>query len=331
MLDSSLLGKDPFDEILGQERTKQDLKSALLTGRHVLVIGPPGVGKTTLAKNAAKILPALELNNCDYHCAPDKPFCPKCLNGAAKRVSVPGIARFIRVQGSPDLTVEDLLGDIDPVKALQYGPTSEQAFTPGKIFKANKGLLFFDELNRCPEKVQNALLQVLEEGKATIGSHAVDIAADFIFIGTMNPEETAATEKLSDVLLDRFDVVHMGYPETSEVEQEIVRLKGAKLGVKYPDKLFTLMIEFVRSLRESPDLQKKPGVRATIGLYERSQANALLRKAKEVEVQDVIGSVISVLSHRIELKPSIKYLQSTETFLQKKIEEFSNHTGGGCL
>ena len=187
--------KDPFTDIIGQDMVKKAIKSALLSDRHIILVGPPGIGKTTLAKNIAKLL--------------------------GKKIP------FIRIQGSPDLTVEDLLGDIDPIKALKYGPLSIEAFTKGKIFKADKGILFFDELNRCPEKVQNALLQVLEEKKATIGSYDVDFDIDFIFIGTMNPEDTS-TEKLSDVLLDRFDLIYMHYPENIDIEKEIIIKKGKK-------------------------------------------------------------------------------------------------------
>ncbi len=285
------MGKDPFTDILGLAATKEQLKSALLMNRHVLIIGPPGIGKTTLAKNVAKILGAQE----------DK---------------------FVRVQGSPDLTVEDLLGDIDPIKALKFGPSSKEAFTPGKIFRADGGVLFFDELNRCPEKVQNALLQVLEEGKATIGNYLVDFPAKFVFIGTMNPEETAATEKLSDVLMDRFDIIHMTYPDSVEIEQQIVLAKGRKQSVVFAPELLMLAIQFVRDLRSSKDLQKKPSVRASIGLYERAQANAMLRKSKNVSAEDIANAVVSVLSHRIELKPSIKYLQTTEEFLAKEYARF---------
>jgi MoxR-like ATPase len=297
----ALLGKDPFADILGLDSTKQQLKSALLVNRHVLIIGPPGVGKTTLAKNVAKILP-----------------------GAKGKEE----EKFVRVQGSPDLTVEDLLGDIDPVKALKYGPTSKEAFTPGKIFKANEGILFFDELNRCPEKVQNALLQVLEEGKATIGSYMVDFPATFLFIGTMNPEETAATEKLSDVLMDRFDIVHMGYPESEDIELKIILAKGEKVsGITFPPNLLASAILFVRSLRTHKDVQKKPSVRASLGLYERAQANAALRKSKAVEAQDIADAMISVLSHRVALKPSVKYLQTTEEFLGKEYAQFVREHG----
>jgi MoxR-like ATPase len=304
----ALLGKDPFTDILGLASTKEQLKSALLMGRHVLVIGPPGIGKTTLAKNVAQILPAVKGKSAEE--------------------------RFVRVQGSPDLTVEDLLGDIDPIKALKFGPTSREAFTQGKIFKADRGILFFDELNRCPEKVQNALLQVLEEGKATIGTYLVDFPANFIFIGTMNPEETAATEKLSDVLMDRFDIIHMTYPDSVEIEQEIVLAKGEKANVTFPSELLTAAIQFVRDLREHKDVMKKPSVRASLGLYERAQANAMLRKSKSVSSEDVSNAIVSVLSHRVELKPSVKYLQTTEDFIKKEYADFVRQheeleSGGG--
>ncbi len=312
--------KDPFEDIIGQEKTKQSLKSALMMNRHIIIVGAPGIGKTTLAKNVAKLLPEIDVvNGCSYHCDPKKTICPQCKTSKSlKTKKIRGSQRFIRIQGSPDLTVEDLLGDIDPIKAMKFGPLSLEAFTPGKIFKANRGILFFDEINRCPEKLQNALLQVLEERKATIGSYDVDIDADFIFIGTMNPDDSS-TEKLSDVFLDRFDLVYMSYPEIIDVEKEIIMLRGKKL-VEFSERLLHLIVHFVRLLREDDKLAKKPGVRASIGLYERSQSNALLKNKKNVGLEDIKEVIVSVLSHRIELKPSVKYLQSPKEFIEEEFK-----------
>jgi len=293
---NALLEKDPFTDILGQEQTKLQLKSALLMSRHILIVGAPGVGKTTLAKNVAKVLKK----------------------------------NFVRIQGSPDLTAEDLLGDIDPIKAMKFGPLNPKSFCPGKIFKADNGILFFDEVNRCPEKLQNALLQVLEEGKATLGSYTVDIPADFIFIGTMNPED-ASTEKMSDVFLDRFDIIYMSYPETVDTEKEIVLMKGKKIDVNFPEKLLNLTIGFIHWLRRSEKLEKKPSVRASLGLYERAQSNALLNKRKKVEFEDIERAITSVICHRIRLKPSVKYLETAAEFIKEEFNRFMHSNEGKNL
>ncbi|MBI2124509.1 ATP-binding protein [Candidatus Woesearchaeota archaeon] len=316
-----LKDKSPFIDILGQEEAKQGIKSALMQNRHIIIVGAPGIGKTTMAKNIARLLPDLEaIEGCSYNCAKKNPVCPSCRQAKShKPVRISGSKRFVRIQGSPDLTVEDLLGDIDPIKALKFGPLSLEAFTPGKIFKANNGILFFDELNRCPEKLQNSLLQVLEERKATIGSYDVDFDVDFICICTMNPEDTS-TEKLSDVLLDRFDVIYMTYPETMDIEKKIVLMKGRKLADVSEDML-ALMTYFVRLLRQDEKLEKKPSVRASIGLYERAQSNALLEGRKSVEFNDIKKVLVSVLSHRIRLKPSVRYLESVENYIQEQFRK----------
>src|SRR3989344_3993916 len=315
--------QDEFLDIIGQEPAKYQLKSALLMGRHVIIAGAPGIGKTTLAKNVAKLLPEIVVNNCGYNCIPESPACPSCKNGKkADKKKIGGIKRFVRVQGSPDLTSEDLLGDIEPVKALKFGPASIEAFTPGKIFKANNGVLFFDELNRCPARLQNALLQVLEEKKATLGSYKVDFDADLIFIGTLNPQD-ASTEKLSDVFLDRFDIIYMTYPESHEAEETIVREKGRKIdGVEFPKPLLARGIRFGRALRENKKLEKLQSVRATIGLYERAQANALLRMHRQVQEEDVKDAIMSVLAHRITLKPSARYAMTPEELIKEEMEDF---------
>ncbi|MFW5852568.1 MAG: AAA family ATPase, partial [Nanoarchaeota archaeon] len=221
--------------MLGQETVKKQMKSALISGRHMIIVGPPGVGKTTIVRDIAKLLPDVEvpenyIEDSKLSLASGESKIPssKSSSKPSKTSKVSGLQRFVRVQGSPDLTAEDLIGDIDPMKAMKYGPLSVEAFTPGKIFKANKGILFFDEVNRCSEKLQNSLLQVLEEGKVTIGSYEIDFDSDFIFIGTMNPKDFS-TENLSEVFLDRFDLIKMEYPETLEVEKKIVGEKSNNL------------------------------------------------------------------------------------------------------
>ncbi|MGV8171952.1 MAG: AAA family ATPase [Candidatus Woesearchaeota archaeon] len=321
---------EQFMDILGQNHVKKDLKSALLMDRHIILVGNPGIGKTTLAKNVARILPDIKVNDCGFNCTPDMPICPECKNnsGKLKTKNIRGEDRFVRIQGSPDLTAEDLLGDIDPIKAMKFGPLSIEAFTPGKIFRANNGILFFDEINRCSEKLQNALLQVLEEKKVTIGSYNIDFPAKFVFIGTMNPEDTS-TEPLSDVFLDRFDMIYMTYPETLAIEKSIVLLKGKTIAeVIFPEDLLETTIHFIRTLREDANIEKKPSVRASLGIYERAQAIAYLSKDKIVTNEHIKEVMLSVLSHRIKLKPSIKYLETPEKYLENEFQKFKGRKSG---
>ncbi len=314
------LRKQPFSSIFGQEEAKRQLKSALFMDRHVILSGPPGCGKTTLARDVAGMLPDVEANDCVCRCMTGD--CPECRQQTRGKITISGKDRFIRVQGSPDLTAEDLIGDIDPVKAMQFGPLDIRSFTPGKIFKADGKILFFDELNRCSEKLQNALLQVLEEGSATISSYDVEIPSNFIFIGTMNPDDSS-TEPLSDVFLDRFDIIQMGYPENIPIEKDIARSKGKTIA-EFSDKLLTLTIKFIQELRHNKELEKVPSVRASIGIYERAQANAVLDGRTRVKFEDIEYALDSVLAHRLRLKASSKFMLTPKELIQKELQRFKS-------
>jgi Mg-chelatase subunit ChlI len=315
--------KFEFNNIIGNDEVKKQVKSAIYAKRPIIIVGPPGIGKTTLAKELIKILPIKKVNDCNYNCSPDNPACPSCImkkknNEEIKTKDINPEDLFIRVQGSPDLTSEDLIGDIDPVLAMEHGALAIEAFTPGKIFKANNGILFFDEINRCSEKLQNALLQVLEEKKVTVGSYVFDFNVNMIFIATMNPEDSS-TEPLSDVFADRFDMIYMDYPENEKDEIQILDSKQIDYA-EFPQYLKEFIVNYVQGLRNSKDLEKKPGVRATLGLYERAQTNALINSRNKVTIKDIQDVYVSVLAHRIKLKPSVAYSKTNKEFLRETFD-----------
>ena len=319
LLEKLSRGEDPFPEIIGNTKAKHDALSCLIAGRHFLILGSAGVGKTTLAKSIAKLLPPIRVpKGVPYWLDKDSPFASEEIRKkweSGEFELIPGHKRFVRIQGSPDLTPEDLVGTIDPAKALKEG-INPKTFIPGKLFRANHGVLFFDELNRAPPKIQNLLLQVLEEGYVSLGPFDIEVPTDFIFIATMNPQEYQGVYEVSEALLDRLDLVRMDYPETLEIEKEIVLRKGKKLAM-FPDKLLTLMIQIVRNLRKDENLEVKPSPRAVIGLYERAQANALIRGSSQVEWIDIEEALLSVLGSRIRLKPNIAIKKSPIDYLKR--------------
>ncbi len=284
-----IIKPEELDKIIGQTTVKKQLISSVLVNHNVLIVGPPGTGKTTIAQNLSKVIDKEKKN-------------------------------FVRIQGSPDLTVEDIFGDIDPEKALKHGVMDVKAFVPGKIFKAKDGVLFFDEINRAPEKLQNALLQVLSEKKINLGAYDVDFDVDFVFIATMNPHDSS-TEKLSDVLLDRFDVIYMNYPEKKEDENKILDV-SAKQIVKVSERIKNIIVNYIHKLRDDDNLTKHPGVRATISWYELSQSIAKMKEKKTVTDEDVKEALGNIISHRIELKPSLKYKTSPLQYINKNFTEY---------
>jgi Mg-chelatase subunit ChlI len=331
ILEQTNAGKDPLGRIIGQSDAKKKILSSLLAGHHILIEGNPGVGKTTLARHIATLLPEIKaVKGCPYHCEASNPVCPTCLNTKKRGETfeeevIPGYKRFVRIQGSPDLTAEDLMGDIDPSKAFEYGPQDYRAFTPGKLLKGNKGIVFFDELNRVAEKLQNALLQVLEEGIATIGPYDVDYPSDFIMIATMNPKERAGVEELSDVLLDRFDTAKMGYPDSLEEDKQII-LENAEImpNVTVPDEILEAIVKLVRRTREedwSKDLEQGASARASLSLYEKVQASALLDQRDTVSIADLKEMASSSVLGRIKPASSSQYYDNPAGILEEILKE----------
>jgi len=117
----------------------------------------------------------------------------------------------------------------------------------------------------------------------------------------------------------------MIFPESSEIELNIVLTKGKRLeSVSVSDDIVDFIIKLVRGLRDHEDIERPPGVRATLGLYERAQTNAVLKGHTSVTFDDVKDVIVSVLGHRIKLAGRVSHVKSPEDVIDDVLKQVEN-------
>jgi len=215
--------------IIGRDNELKYLIISKLTGKHVLIEGPVGVGKTTLGAALAKFFDQ----------------------------------SFIRVDGDERYTETKMVGFFDPPIVLKKGWNWE-SFIPGPLVQAMKsgGILFLNEVNRLPEGTQNALLPALDEGIVEIPKLGTLKAKEgFMVIATQNPEEYVGTTVLSEALKDRFIWIRLDY-QSEEEEIEIVRSRSSCTN----EKVIRFAVKVVRATRNHPEILRGSSVRGAIDI-----------------------------------------------------------------
>ena len=195
----------PFTAIVGQERMRRALILNAVDTRigGVLIRGERGTAKSTAARALAALLPQVKVvEDCRFGCDPDKPgtWCTECKERAIGKQKLPFHSKTTPFVNLPVSATEDrVVGTLDIEQAIQKG---ERHFEPGVLAKANRGLLYIDEVNLLDDHVVDVLLDSAAMGVNVVEREGISFShpARFILVGTMNPEEG----ELRPQLLDRF-------------------------------------------------------------------------------------------------------------------------------
>ena len=198
---------------------------------------------------------------------------------------------YKRVQFTPDVLPSDILGF-----SMYNAGTKEFEYKPGSIFC---NLFLADEINRTSPKTQSALLEVMEEGTATVDGVTRKLPDPFVVIATENPYGSSGTQMLPESQLDRFMVcLSMGYPAHDDA---VEILKGNAKNMFVRDEIYEYIVNLVEETRRNDIFSMGASPRGTIALLNMAKAVAIIDARDFVTAEDVQDVIRETLGHRVKL------------------------------
>jgi len=320
-------GDELFNSIVGYGTSVlPGLERGILAGHDIILLGERGQAKTRLIRHLVELLddeiPVIE--GCEVNDHPYHPICARCRAlvaelGPETPVSWIGRdARYAEKLATPDTSVADLIGDVDPIRVAEGRYLADElTIHYGLIPRTNRGIFSVNELPDLPERIQVGLLNILEERDLQIRGYKVRLDLDLVLVASANPEDYTHRGRIITPLKDRFGTqVRTHYPVEIETEIRIMdqeaTLPPAGDGappVVVPAFLKEVLAELTRQLRRSSQVNQRSGVsvRYTIGNLESVAASALRRAVRAGEPTAVprpvdLWAVIGASMGRIEFE-----------------------------
>jgi MoxR-like ATPase len=368
-------GKTILPQIDGREETKADVIRALLSGAHPYLVSEEGTGKTRLARSLTTLLPQIPvIKGCTYNDDPKWPsesLCPRCrvIKNPVQEFGieiVPGIKRFSRIQGNEYTNEAKLLG-LKDIQAIVRGqsPSDPNVFTGTGVFRANRGILFIDELPAIRTKVQVLFHPILEEKKAILEEYSWEHPLDLVLIATGNPKGFTHVNEIPRPLLDRLEPIYMDLPD-EDIEKEIMLKETFRVSygqdtnteveeppylsleeivrkVASPWWVIDVVNQSVRYSRICPYVENNASIRATNRALDHTYASVEMENRQVTNLRHAYYGLRLALRARIGLRsdlidfdnPKKTFIlgdQLTEDFIWNVLEDMRSQAGmlGNC-
>src|SRR4051794_10274262 len=344
-------GEPAFPGILGFDETVlPEVERALLAGHDMVLLGERGQGKTRLIRTISGLLDEWTpvVAGCEINDHPYAPVCVRC----TRLVEVDGdetpIAwkhrsdRYGEKLATPDTSVGDLIGDIDPIKVAEGRTLGDpETVHYGLVPRTNRGVFSVNELPDLAERIQVSLLNVLEERDIQVRGYRLRLPLDLLLVASANPEDYTNRGRIITPLKDRFGAeIRTHYPLRVSDEVKLVR-QEAQLVALVPEHLVEIVARFPRAVRESPAVDTRSGVSArfAVAAVETVAASALRRSAITGETPEVarvcdLPAIVPTLRGKVEFEVSEegRELEVLAHLLRRAVAEtYRSRLGGADL
>lgn len=292
-------GEPSLPGIVGfQDTVLPEVERALLAGHDIVLLGERGQGKTRLIRTLVTLLDEWTpvLAGCEINDHPYAPICARCQQLLEDEGELAPVAwkhrseRFGEKLATPDTSVGDLIGDIDPIKVAQGRTLGDpETVHYGLVPRTNRGIFAVNELPDLAERIQVALLNVLEERDIQVRGYQLRLPLDLLVVASANPEDYTNRGRIITPLKDRFGAeVRTHYPLELTDELALIAQEAAVLwdGTEHaaplvPSHLLEVVGRFARAVRDAPQVDQRSGVSArfAIAAVETVAASAVRRAA----------------------------------------------------
>jgi magnesium chelatase subunit I len=315
-----------FEGVHGYEETVlPQVVNAILARHNFILLGLRGQAKSRILRGLIRFLdPEMPyIAGCEIHDHPLHPICRVCRELIAERGDetplawLPREERYVEKLATPDVTIADIIGDIDPIKAARGGHNlaSELTVHYGLLPRANRGIFAINELPDLAGKIQVGLFNIMQEGDVQIKGYPVRLPLDVLLVFTANPEDYTARGKIVTPLKDRMgSEIRTHYPATVEegmaiTSQEAWTERGSSRQVLVPDYLREVVEQVAFLAREDKRVDKRSGVsqRLPIACVEAVVSSAEQRAARNREHRTAariadIYAAIPAITGKLELE-----------------------------